>query len=147
MTEWLTLMEAAAYCRYRSPSGIRSAVRRGLLARPSRRGGTGDLMFRKHDLDAFLGGTDGGVAQAVGLLDIDRGERRRDLAPEVRRVPRRGPRQDEPGREAPDEAEGAARRSAERREAGQGADARRGRAKGDVRRPDETEAALELVRS
>lgn len=47
---------AATYCGYASPSGLRKACFDGKVAPAGRRGGTGTLMWRRSDLDAFLVG-------------------------------------------------------------------------------------------
>ena len=51
---FLTTAEAAAYCRYRSPSAIRNHVLAGRLRPAGRRGRA--LLFRREALEAMLAG-------------------------------------------------------------------------------------------
>src|SRR5215510_4440501 len=50
---YLRTTEAAAYLRFRSPSGIRTAVMRREL-QPAGVGPRGTLLFRREDLDQFV---------------------------------------------------------------------------------------------
>jgi hypothetical protein len=45
---------AATYCGYSNPSSLRKACFDGKVVPAGRRGGTGTLMWRRSDLDAFL---------------------------------------------------------------------------------------------
>jgi hypothetical protein len=53
---YLTTREAAIYCAFKTTGAIRKAVMEKRLVPAGRRGGTGTLMFRVEDLDAFLEG-------------------------------------------------------------------------------------------
>lgn len=53
---FLTTEQAAAYCGL-SPDGLRKARSRGLV-RGSLRGGRGNLVWERSDLDAFMGGVE-----------------------------------------------------------------------------------------
>src|SRR5215813_4972706 len=50
---YLTTIEAAAFLRFRSPSGIRTAVMRREL-QPAGVGPRGSLLFKREDLDRFI---------------------------------------------------------------------------------------------
>src|SRR4051812_38864239 len=90
---YLTTAEAAAYLRYRGPSGIRMAVQRGWLRPSGRRGRV--LLFRREDLERMLGdrdapGTPAGDDHAEEFeVSRDRVSTRRA---EAHPAPRRGPK-------------------------------------------------------
>lgn len=56
---YLTTLEAAIYCGFRTTGAIRKAVKDGRLVSAGRRGGNGMHVFLRAELDRFLTGTPG----------------------------------------------------------------------------------------
>jgi hypothetical protein len=53
---FMTTSMAARYCGYKTPGGLKNACDRGLIKPAGKRGGVGNCMWARTDLDAFLRG-------------------------------------------------------------------------------------------
>jgi hypothetical protein len=66
--EFVTTTEAARYCGFRTPGGLRKAWYAMLVFPVGRRGGRRTLMWEKRELDRFLRGEPLKKSQAEGVL-------------------------------------------------------------------------------
>ena len=66
--EYLTTTEAAKYCRFRTPGGLRKAWHALLVFPCGRRGGRNMLLWEKKELDRFCRGQPLLQSQAMGVL-------------------------------------------------------------------------------
>ena len=73
---YLTTPEAARYCGYKNPSGLRKAKKEGKLLPMGRRGGTGPYVYAISDLDRFLAGL---LPEPVASSDNGQPESREDV--------------------------------------------------------------------
>lgn len=64
----VTTTEAAVYCGFRTPGGLRKAWYAMLVFPAGRRGGRRTLMWEKKELDRFLRGEPLKKSQAEGVL-------------------------------------------------------------------------------
>jgi len=64
----LTTTEAAIYCRFLTPGGLRKAWYQLLVFPVGRRGGRGTLMWRRAELDRFLRGAPLLQSEAAGVM-------------------------------------------------------------------------------